>query len=112
MSHLEWFPLYVGRLLGSAKVRRMDATEFGIYMALLVEEWRAGGSLPEDHGELAFLGRAEWREVHTILKRCFEKTDDGWQNETMEMIRVEQAERHRRRVEAGRKGGRTKGDRS
>lgn len=105
---LTWFPLYVDRLLGSRKVRRMGAKDFGIYMALLVEEWGEGGPLPDDDDDLRMAGKAPIKDVRRVLEQCFERNGDGWSNAILEEIRTEQLAKHQRRVEAGRAGGNAK----
>lgn len=106
---LDWFPLYPHRLLGSRKVRRMNAKDFGIYMALLAEEWIEGGPLPDDDDDLSMAGKAPIKDVRKILTQCFTQNRQGWQNDTLEEIRADQLARRQRRVEAGRKGGLSKG---
>jgi uncharacterized protein YdaU (DUF1376 family) len=107
---LDWFPLYADRLLGSRKVRRMGALDFGIYMALLVEEWSEGGPLPDDDEELSICGKAPIEDVRKILNQCFTQNGQSWQNNMLEEIRAEQLARRQKRVEAGRKGGLSKGE--
>lgn len=104
---LPWMPLYTDRLLGSRRVRMMNATRFGIYMSLLIEEWDTG-PLPDDDTELRLAGRASIDQVRAVLARHFLDTPSGWVNEVLEEIRAEQVEKHRKRVVAGRKGGRSK----
>jgi uncharacterized protein YdaU (DUF1376 family) len=99
-----WFPLYPERFLASRKVRRMDATDLGIYLALLMEEWIEGGALPDDDEELAIAGRAPIEDVRRILDLCFEATPDGWENHTLEEIRREQLQKHEHARRAGKKG--------
>ncbi len=108
---LDWFPLYVDRLLGSRKVRMMGARDFGIYMALLVEEWGEGGPLPDDDKHLRMAGKAPIKDVRRVLQTCFIQNGDGWENETLEAIRDEQLSKRKKRVEAGRAGGIAKANR-
>lgn len=105
---LDWFPLYADRLLGSRKVRRMGARDFGIYMALLVEEWCEGGPLPDVDEELRTAGKAPIKEVRRVLDQCFTQNGQGWQNDTLEEIRGEQLAKHHRRVEAGKASGKAR----
>ena len=99
-----WFPLYYERLLSSRKVRQMKATDLGIYLALIIEEWMEGGPLPDDDTELSIAGRAPIENVRRILQWCFELTSEGWQNDTLEKIRGDQLQKHERAVEAGKVG--------
>jgi uncharacterized protein YdaU (DUF1376 family) len=103
-----WFPLYPERFLSSRKVRRMDAQEVGIYFGLLVEQFLEGGALPDDDRELEIAGRAPIEDVRRILESCFTLTANGWENETLENIRSEQAEKHKAASRAGRIGARVR----
>lgn len=108
MSDSIWFPLYPERFLASRKVRKMDAMDLGIYMALLMEEWMEAGPLPDDDEELEVAGRAPIEDVRRILSMCFVLTPGGWENETLETIRSEQAEKHKAASRAGRIGARVR----
>ena len=108
MSDGIWVPLYPERFLSSRKVRRMDATDLGIYMSLLMEEWIEGGALPDDDNELAMAGRAPITDVRRVLDLCFLLTAEGWENDTLEGIRREQLDKLERARRSGKKGAETR----
>ena len=104
MAEAIWFPLYPERFLASRKVRKMDAMDLGIYMALLMEEWMEAGPLPDDDEELEIAGRAPIEDVRRVLHTCFTRTAEGWENETLEQIRQEQLSKHEHASRSGKKG--------
>jgi uncharacterized protein YdaU (DUF1376 family) len=98
-----WFPLYVADILTGRKTRRMDAEQIGIFMLLLCEQW-IGGPLPTDHEELSDMGRAPWEKVEPILQVGFVLHDQGWVNERLVEIWVEQDSRRKVKSRAGKAG--------
>ncbi len=107
---LPWFPFYPGRFIGSRRVRRMSAESVGIYILLMSDEWKHG-PLTSNGEELSYIcNDAEIKVVREVLRKCFVKTEFGWVNPELEEIRKAQLERHKRRVRAGRKGGKATRD--
>ena len=104
MSDGPWFPLYPERFLASRRVRSMDATDLGIYMGLLLDEWMEGGPLPDNDRDLELSGRAPIEDVRRVLDLCFDLTPDGWSNPAMEEIRKEQLTKLMQARSAGKKG--------
>ena len=104
MSEFPWFPLYPDDFHSSRKTKTMDATQVGVYMLLLMDEWR-NGPLPDDDIELALVGRETCGQVRDVLTKCFKKSRDGWINVKLEAVRTEQQEKRDKRVSAGQKGG-------
>jgi len=107
---LPWFPFYPSRFIGSRRVRRMSAEDVGIYILLMIDEWKHG-PLTSNGDDLTWVcNGADIKAVRRVLRQCFEKTPAGWVNPELEEIRKAQLERHKRRVSAGRKGGKAKRD--
>jgi uncharacterized protein YdaU (DUF1376 family) len=99
----QWFPFYAGDFLNSRRVRKMTPEQIGILMLLLCEQWD-GGPLPSDEGDLADMGRASWAKVQVVLQAHFVQTDQGWVNERLVEIWVEQSAKLRNKSRAGKAG--------
>ncbi len=109
---LPWFPFYPGRFIGSRRVRRMSAESVGIYILLMSDEWKHG-PITSNGDDLSYIcNGAEIQTVRAVLRKCFVKTDAGWVNPELEEIRAAQLVRHKRRVKAGRKGGKATQDKA
>ena len=104
---LPWFPFHVDRFHASRKVQRMSAEQVGIYLLLLLEEWDRGPLSTKGVDLEAVCHGASIPEIRRVLRLCFRKTEGGWVNDVMEEIRTDQVERHRKRVEAGKKPKKT-----
>lgn len=107
MTHLPWMPLYIGDEL--ARTSHFTAEEFGAYVSLIMHYWQHGG-LPSDDVRLARIARASsdrWPLLSEMVAPLFEP---GWQLPRLEEQRIEAEETHRKRSEAGRKGGRPRRD--
>ncbi|WP_050577698.1 YdaU family protein [Sinorhizobium meliloti] len=107
MSHLHWMPLYIGDEL--AETSHLTAEEFGAYLSLKMHYWQHGG-LPKDDRRLERIARCsseQWSQVRAAIMSLFY---EGWRLPRLEEQRIEAEEKHTKRVEAGRKGGRPKKD--
>ncbi|MBY3030970.1 YdaU family protein [Rhizobium leguminosarum] len=105
MTHLHWMKTYIGD--EAAATTHLTRDEFGGYELLRRYYWQHG-CLPDDDGRLARIARAspdEWEKLKPVIKALF---DDDWGNARLDEERAEAGDAHRRRVEAGRKGGKTK----
>ena len=102
VSKMPWFPFWVDDFLSSPKVRRMDATEVGIYVLLLCEQHQSDGSLIRDTPEdLAKMFRTEPADVANVLSLCFKSgTRGGYYNTRLRSINLGQADISRKRSDA------------
>ncbi|PWE55454.1 hypothetical protein DEM27_15480 [Metarhizobium album] len=96
-------PVYVGDEL--AETSHLNAEEYGAYALLKMHLWQHG-RLPCDDERLARIakcGAERWAIVRDALWSLFE---DGWRHPRLEALRGEAEETHRKRSEAGKRGGR------
>ena len=101
---LPFFPLYPVDFLGSTG--KLNAEKFGVYVRLLFTSWDE--PLEDDIEELMEIARADEKTVRYILDRYFRLIDGVWHNGRLERERVKAEEKHKRRVEAGKKGAMVK----
>lgn len=111
----KWYPWYAAKALESEDFADLSLTEEGAYRRALDIAWKKG-SLPANPAKFAAV----------IGKRCTEKIaikvlqlftpmpghPSRVVNNTLERIRKEQEEKHRKRVGAGSQGGRPKGSKN
>jgi uncharacterized protein YdaU (DUF1376 family) len=113
-GHLPWFAFYPHDFLSDSKVAVMSALEVGAYIRLLCFAWNETppGTLPAQNRLLARWGGVtdeEWSEHKEFVMSAFTLKEDGrWHQKRMEAEAIESVEKHRARVEAGRKGGLSK----
>lgn len=77
MAELPAMPLWTDAYL--ADTSDLTTIEHGAYLLLLMTMWRAGGSLPADHRQLARFARltkTQWDRVWPVLERFF-RVEDG-----------------------------------
>jgi uncharacterized protein YdaU (DUF1376 family) len=105
---LPYFKFYPGDWLSDATVRRMPLEARGLYWELLAIAWKEGG-IPDDPSQLAgWLGLTPKRfeRLWPHIEECWVHGKNGHLvNPRQEKERKEAEDSHRRRVEAGRKGG-------
>ncbi|WP_425665713.1 DUF1376 domain-containing protein [Sinorhizobium fredii] len=103
MTHLPWMPVYIGDEL--AETSHLTAEEYGAYASLKMHLWQHGRLPCEDErlARIARCGADRWQSVRDALWNLFA---DDWRHPRLEALRVEAEETHRKRSEAGRKGGR------
>ena len=127
-DRLPWFPFNTDRWETDLKVRQMGPATRGIFLTLLVLQWREG-SIPSDPLTLLRLicmppdpVRSRLNDIDNKdgwmvdLEACLEMVlecfvpdgNGGLINETLEQIRAEQNEFRARKAQAGRVGGLTK----
>lgn len=105
MNHLHWMKLYIGDELSNTS--HMTPAEIGSYMLLKMHYWRFG-CLPADDERLARIAKVSaevWEAIKPSIGPLF---GDGWRDEKLEAQRDEAEEKHKARVEAGRKGGKVR----
>jgi uncharacterized protein YdaU (DUF1376 family) len=86
VDKLPWFSFYVSDwLVGTV---RLNATERGIYIDLLANQWDIGGLPGDDLPALARLARCDFAEMEAAWPKVstkFERGDDGlWRNVRLE----------------------------
>lgn len=114
MGTLPYLKFYVDDWLSDRKVRQLTPEARCLYWDLLSTAWREGG-IPADVEELA--GVAAWLGFkRSQFNRAWPQIEQFWlhgENGTLRNPRQEREreaahDAHRKRVEAGRKGGRAK----
>lgn len=103
MNHLHWMPLYIGDEL--AATGQLFSEEFGAYMLLKMHYWQHG-SLPVEEDRIARIARVEpsrWPAIKAMIYPLF---GPAWRSDRMDALRKEAEDKHKKRVEAGKKGGR------
>lgn len=105
----KWYPWYAAKALESEDFADLSLTEEGAYRRALDIAWKKG-SLPADPAKFAaVVGKRCTEKVAVKILRLFIPMPEHPSrviNGTLERIRKEQEEKHRRRVGAGKQGGR------
>ena len=108
------FQFYPRDFLADANVMAMNLTELGAYIKLLCICWREG-SIPSDHeriGRLLGVPSSAVAELWHCLGKCFEKRGDTLVQPRLERERDKQNDYRQAKVEAGRRGGKSKARRA
>jgi uncharacterized protein YdaU (DUF1376 family) len=98
-------PLYIADYL--ADTGHLTTEEHGAYLLLTMHYWRTGG-LPQGDGDLATLCRLSpkrWSQIGPKIARLFK---DGWRHKRIDAELIKAEEKHRKRAEAGKRGGSAK----
>lgn len=121
MTGLSWYPRYTGDY--SRKTKHLTMLEHGAYTMLLDHYYATGeplffsnasgnAELMPDHSRLYRLCSAitkdEQDAVDNVLRMFFVLTDKGYINKKARETIAQQQDKHQKRVEAGRKGGKQK----
>jgi uncharacterized protein YdaU (DUF1376 family) len=97
---LDWFPIYWQRfIIGTLE---MNAEEIGAYFLLLIHQWDKG-FVPTNSKDLKKISRVSDKKLTKVLEK-FEKIGDKYFNDTLEIIRIEQTEKHAKNYDKGIKG--------
>lgn len=107
MTHLPWMPVYVGDEL--AETSHLNAEEYGAYSLLKMHLWQHG-RLPSDDERLARIAKCgpdQWVGVRDAIWSLFA---DDWRHPRLETLRAQSEETHKKRSEAGKRGGRPRVD--
>lgn len=107
MSRLPWMPVYIGDEL--AETSHLTAEEYGAYATLKMHYWQHG-RLPADDERLARIARCNPERWDSVKQSIWNLFEDDWRLPRLEALRAEAEETHRRRSEAGKKGGRPRND--
>ncbi|WP_313522267.1 DUF1376 domain-containing protein [Shinella sp.] len=103
MTHLPWMPVYVGDEL--AETSHLNAEEYGAYALLKMHLWQHGRLPCEDErlARIAKCGAERWPALKEALWTLFA---DDWRHPRLEALRAQSEDTHRKRSEAGKRGGR------
>lgn len=107
MTTRPWMPLWIGDYRG--KTAHLGCLEHGAYLLLIMHYWITGG-LPNDDNQLARIACCtpkEWNGIRGTIAAFFEP---GWKHDRIEEELAKAAEQHKKRVDAGRKGGEATAD--
>ncbi|WP_163150427.1 YdaU family protein [Bradyrhizobium uaiense] len=103
-----WFPFYVGDYVRDTG--RLTTEGHGAYLLLMLDYW-ANGAPPDDDEILASIARLSleaWLKLRSKLVPFFSITDGRWTHKRIEKERQIAAEKHEKRVTAGKAGGEAK----
>jgi uncharacterized protein YdaU (DUF1376 family) len=98
-------PLYIADY--RLDTARLSAAEHGAYLLLIMEYW-ASGSLPDDDRQLARIAcmtDREWKAAKPIVRGFFQ---DGWKHHRIDAELAKAEDKHKRRAAAGSAGGNAK----
>ena len=101
---LAWYPFFPGDY--ATDTQDLSCCEHGCYRLLLDAFW-SRGPLTDDLNRLCRLAAGcDPETVRFILETYWTRNADGlWVNKRMDLMRREQGAKHKRRVQAGKKGG-------
>ncbi|HZU22981.1 MAG TPA: primase C-terminal domain-containing protein, partial [Terriglobales bacterium] len=113
-NKLFWVKLEVNKILGDPDIRLMKEEQRGWFMFLLLEAWKAGGTLPADDRSLYVLlgcsSKQRWKRMKDEVLKKFRREIDSegnpilvldWMAETY----AEQLNALNQRISAGKKSG-------
>lgn len=103
-----WFPFYVGDYLRDTG--RLTTEAHGAYLLLILDYW-ANGAPPDDDETLSSIARLSlpaWLAMRQRLAPFFEIEGGTWKHGRIEKELRIAAEKHQKRVDAGRDGGKAK----
>lgn len=103
MTHLPWMPVYVGDEL--AETSHINAEEYGAYALLKMHLWQHG-RLPCDDERLARIAKCAAERWDFVKEAIWTLFADDWRHPRLEALRAQSEETHKKRSEAGRRGGR------
>lgn len=113
MSELPYFPYYMGDMI--ADTAHLDTEEFGAYIRLLQHYYKKRQGPPDNAKilkNITQLSAHKFRNIYPVLMEFFEVRDGRlWQKRVEKELKLA-AEKHEKRVAAGRAGGLAKAQQS
>lgn len=109
MSEFPVFPLFVSDYL--ADTWELDGTEHGAYLLILIHYWKQRRGPESDSGTLKQVTRLDakrWNKISPKVMHFFEVREGRLYHKRLEKELRLAAEKHEKRVEAGRKGAKAK----
>jgi uncharacterized protein YdaU (DUF1376 family) len=103
---LDWFPFQWQRFL--IGTWGMTTEEIGAYLLMLIHEWDKG-FVPAEEGELKKICKVPVKKLQNVLKK-FKNINGKLYNDTLEIIRIEQVEKHLKNSNRGSKGAKSRWD--
>lgn len=113
MAAPPYMKLYVADYLGDT--HHLNALEHGAYLLLLMSMWRAGGTLPNDEGQLRRLAKcstSDWLEVRQTVIPFFVDEGERLTHKRLTREMEHYADISAKRAGAGRAGGNAKANAS
>lgn len=103
-----WFPFYVGDYLRDTS--RLSTEAHGAYLLLILDYW-PNGAPPDDDETLASITKLSlkgWLAMRPRLEPFFSIVNGRWTHKRIEHELIQAEEKHRKRAEAGKQGGKAK----
>ena len=103
-----WFPFYVGDY--TRDTARLTTEAHGAYLLLILDYW-VNGPPPDDNDVLATITKlplAIWRKRRASIEPFFKIAAGKWTHSRIDREIEEANEKHQKRVDAGKEGGKAK----
>jgi uncharacterized protein YdaU (DUF1376 family) len=103
-----WFPFYVGDY--TRDTARLTTEAHGAYLLLILDYW-VNGPPPDDNEVLATITKLPvsiWRKRRASILPFFKVVDGRWTHRRIDREIAAADEKHQKRVEAGKEGGKAK----
>ena len=108
---LDWFPFKTSKWIQCGDVLQMEYDEKGIYLEMLIYQWH-NDEIPADFKSFKKIFHVNKSQFKRFSDKVFikfeQKTNEKgtfFVQESLRIIKEEQTEKHAKRVNAGRKGG-------
>jgi uncharacterized protein YdaU (DUF1376 family) len=103
-----WFPFYVGDY--TRDTARLTTEAHGAYLLLILDYW-VNGPPPDDNDVLATITKLPltiWKKRRASILPFFKVVDGRWTHSRIDREIAAADEKHQKRVEAGKEGGKAK----
>lgn len=103
-----WFPFYVGDY--TRDTARLTTEAHGAYLLLMLDYW-VNGAPPDDNETLATITKLPlpiWKKRRPLLLPFFRIVEGRWTHGRIERELTAAKEKHQKRVEAGKEGGKAR----